>query len=198
MFYSQPDVYVANNFSKNKTVYFRLLYDRGSGIYSDKYKFLKLIGNKVYSCLEIVNEARIYGWGLSLNQNVKTRFRFDVSESGADQITVDYDYNFFPGMLQDGDCEWCADESIALIKDEQPATYNWDNKNRVYKLEPLSYDGYNGLTEAKIACFGDFGNDSLFVKAFSKEIEDVLKNGTGQQKEILGKYLTRVREKNIK
>ncbi|PJJ80399.1 hypothetical protein [Mucilaginibacter auburnensis] len=33
MFYSQPDMYIVNNFSKNKTFYFRRVHERGSGIY---------------------------------------------------------------------------------------------------------------------------------------------------------------------
>ena len=45
------------------------------------------------------------------------------------------------------------------------------------------------MTVEKIACFADFGNDSLFVKAFKRHIDTILKTGTPLQRKILRKYL---------
>ena len=188
-FYSSPTIYVANCFSKNKTFYLRQVYDHGSGVYIDGYTFYKLINNKVYKCLSVVNDAHIYGWGLYMNQSVKTSFEFSGDED--DEVYVDYVYNFFPGSIYKSDCPWCAHEDIPLINGDDNVAYKWDNKQHIYKLSIPSYnDKPENLTAQKIACFGNFGNDTLFVKAFHYQIDETLKSGSPQQKKILKKYLT--------
>jgi hypothetical protein len=197
-FYGSPTLYVANCFSKNKTFYLKRVYDHGSGVYIDGYSFYKLINNKVYKCLDIINDAHIYGWGLYMNQAVKTSFEFSGDEN--DEVYVDYVYNFFPGAVNKGDCSWCANEDIPLVKGDDNVPYIWDNKLHIYKLSIPSYnDRPENLTERKIACFGAFGNDTLFVDAFRNQIDETLKTGTPQQKKILKKYLTLVkRDKKAK
>lgn len=191
-FYGSPTLYVANCFSKNKTFYLRRVYDHGSGIYIDGYSFYKLIDNKVYKCLDIINNAHIYGWGLYMNQTVRTSFEF--SGDDADNINVNYNYNFFPGAVEEGDCSWCANEDISLVKGEDNVIYDWDSKLHQYKLNIPDYKkDTDDLTAQKIACFGDFGNDTLFVSAFHSQIEKTLKTGTLQQKKILKKYLALVK-----
>jgi hypothetical protein len=193
MFYSMPDLYVANSFSRNKTFYFRRVYQRGSGVYSDGYSFYKLINNKVYPCLELVNDAHIYGWGLYLNQRVKMNFNFN-GDAG-DEIWANYNYSFFPGAVKEGDCDWCSNDDIPLIKGESGVNYKWDNKRLIYKLDIPSYKNQvDDLNAAKISCFGAFANDSLFVHAFHAEINRTLKTGTPKQKKILKQYLTLVKK----
>jgi len=195
-FYSSPTLGVANCFSKNKTFYLRRVYDHGSGIYEDGYSFYKLINTNVYHCLELVNEAHVYGWGLYMNQEIKMSFEFAGDDS--DKIGVDYTYNFFPGAIDKSDCSWCVNTDISLIKGEDRIYYEWDAKRMIYKPdEPLDKDNkshVNDLNAKKIACFGDFGNDSLFVEAFGMQIKEVLKNGTKQQKKILTDYLVKVKK----
>jgi hypothetical protein len=191
--YTSPPLAVANCFSKNKTFYIRRVYQSGSGIYEDGYCFYKLIHNKVYKCLQIVNDAHIYGWGLYLNQAVRTSFEF--SSDGDDCIAVDYIYNFFPGQLSKDQCSWCINDNIPLIKGDAPVTYIWDHRQSKYILKILRYPNpLEDLDAAKISCFGDFGNDSLFVRAFAAQIKDVLNTGTAQQKRILTQYLTLVKK----
>jgi hypothetical protein len=193
MFYSQPELYVSNNFSKNKTFYFRRVYERGSGVYSDGYSFYKLINNKVYPCLNLVNEAHIYGWELYLNQDIRMNFKFNGGN--ADEIWVRYFYNFFPGAIKDGDCPWCSNEDIPLIKGDDGVNYSWDNKRMIYKPDiSANLNEVENLTEKKIACFGAFGNDTLFVDAFRGQINEILKTGTKQQKKILNTYLNLVKK----
>lgn len=187
-FYSSPTLYVANNYSKNKTFYLRRVYDHGSDVFIDGYSFYKLIDNHVYNCLNIVNDAHIYGWGLYMNQAVKSSFEFSGDTS--DGLSVDYSYNFFPGSIYKTDCPWCAHEDISLIKGEDNVDYTYDNKEHRYKLDIPSYkDKADDLTAEKIACFANFGNDSLFIKAFRRHIDTTLKIGTPLQKKILHKYL---------
>jgi len=187
-FYSSPTLYVANNFTKNKTFYLRRVYDHGSGVYIDGYSFYKLVDNHVYKCLDIINDAHIYGWGLYMNQAVKSGFEF--SGDSDDEVSVDYTYNFFPGSIFKTDCSWCAHDDIPLINGEDNVEYIYNSREHKYKLDVATYkNSATDLTASKIACFADFGNDSLFVRAFKRHIDTVLKIGTPQQKKILRKYL---------
>jgi len=187
-FYDTPTLAVANCFSKNKTFYLKRVYEHGSGIYIDGYSFYKLIDNKVYRCLDLVNDAHIYGWGLYMNQAVTMSFEF--SGDNSDGVFVEYNYDFFPGSIKKGNCSWCVNDNIPLIKDNASVNYTWDNKQLVYKLDIPSYqNSIDDLTAAKISCFGAFGNDTLFVSAFEDQIKEVLKTGTKEQKKILNKYL---------
>lgn len=190
--YNSPELNIANVPSRNKTFYIRWLYERGSGIFRDSYHFYKLIDNQVYHCLELVNRAHIFGWGLYLNQEVQSSFTFNCAT--ADAIWVTYDYNFFPGSVYDTDVPWDAHTDIPFVKDEKGVSYQWDSLTRSY--EPEFYGQKDGLTGQKIACFGAFGNDSLFVTAFDYEIRQTLEKGTAEQKKLLTGYLEQIRADN--
>ncbi len=184
-FYSSPELMVANVPSKNKTFYIKWLYERGSGIFRDSYHFYKLIDGKVHHCLEIVNKAHIYGWGLFLNQQIQSRFQFNSYT--ADELWVVYEYNFFPGAVYNSDAPWDSHIDIPFVKDEKGISYRWDSSTKSYR--PNYYKGNGELNDTKIACFGAFGNDSLFVSAFDYEIRQTLEKGTKNQKELLKQYL---------
>lgn len=187
-FYESPSLSIANSFSPNKTFYLKRVDNHGSGIYSDHYSFYKLINGKIYHSLDLVNEAHIYGWGLYMNQAVKMNFQFDGD--GGDGLLVDYDYKFFPGAIKKRACSWCVNEDSPLVKGDATVYYKWDDKQFIYKLDVKSSQAeVDDLTPDKIACFGNFGNDTLFVRAFRGQIKEVLKTGTIQQKSILKKYL---------
>ena len=193
MFYNMPDLSVANSYSVNKTFYFRRVYNRGSGVYSDGYSFYKLVGNKVYPCLALINEAHIVGWGLYMNQEVSSKFNFTDSEG--DYLWVKYIYNFFPGPIYEKDFDWDSNNDISLIKGENAVGYKWNDKTFKYELDNSSTKTeVEELNAAKISCFGDFANDSLFVHAFGAEIEQILKTGTSKQKKIMEEYLARVKK----
>ncbi|SEP42947.1 hypothetical protein [Mucilaginibacter sp. OK283] len=195
-FYSSPSLSIADNFSKNKVFYFKRVYEHGSGIFKDGYTFYKLINNKVYKCLNLLNDVHIYGWGLYMNQAVTTSFEFSGDES--DRLDLNYVYSFFPGAVKDGDCAWCANPDIPLVKGDAGVGYIWDNKQHIYKLEILSWQNTpDDLNAKKIACFGDFGNDTLFVDAFHDQLTLIAKEGTPQQKAILKKYLALVKKNKV-
>ncbi len=185
-FYGAPTLYVANCRSKNKTFYLRRNYTHGSGVYADGFSFYKLINDKVYPCLDLVNRAEIVAWGLYLNQNVKLNFEFSDYD---DEILANYTYNFYPGQMKDSDCSYCMNEDVPLVRGESSANYIWNTKSMTYELDSLS-----DLTAEKIACFYGFGKDSLFIRAFSREIDQTLKTGTPQQKMILKEYLGLVKK----
>jgi len=192
MFYTEPELSIANNFSKNKTFYIRCLYQRGSGVYADGYSFYKLINNKVYRCLEMPHENRIYGWGLFLNQEITMDFK--VNGGNADEIWFTYHYNYFPGAIKDGQPSWEANPDISLVKDSQGINYQWDSTKYAYQAEKYSQEDSTGLNAQKISCFAGFGNDTLFVNAFHAEINKTLQTGTRQQKRILKQYLAMVKQ----
>jgi len=191
-FYDKPFISVAGNFSTNKIFYFRHVDDHGSGVYTDSYSFYRLINNRVYNCLNIVNEAHIYGWGLFINQEIKARL--DFSGGDDDYIAVDYDYNFFAGAIDKEDSSWCAHTDIPLIKGDDRVYFEWDKGTKTYRFQKPVDNNMSDLTARKIACFGDFGNDTLFVRAFRSDINETLKSGTLQQKKILRRYLTMVKQ----
>jgi len=192
-FYSSPTLYVANCFSRNKTFYLKRVYDHGSGIYIDGYTFYKLINGKVYHCLDLINDAHIYGWGLYMNQAIKLNVEFSGDDS--DELGADYTYDFFPGAVNKKDCPWCANKDVSIIKGEDNVSYDWNPEHHSYELNIPKYkNNADDLTASKIACFGDFGNDTLFVRAFKGQIDEILKEGTAQQKMILKRYLALVKK----
>ena len=186
MFYSPPELYIANNYSQNKTFFIRQLHVRGSGIFQDAYHFYKLIDGKVYPCLTLLNESRIIGWGLNLNQDINTDFKF--YGSGSDELWVTYNYHFFSGPVYEEDVSWEGHPDISFARGKKSTKYTWDNNEKIYR--PYYYNhSQDDLTEEKIMCFWDFGNDELFIKAFAYEINKTLENGTEEEKEILRFYI---------
>lgn len=203
-FYSSPTLYVANCFSQNKTFYLRRVYNRGSGMYADGYSFYKLINNKVYQSLNLVNQANIIRPGPYMSQEVRMNFEFAGDD--LDGIWVDYGYNFFnvPIVKDDAlsnavspsnaDSLPYANDEIPIIKGEGGTNYTWNNKNKTYDLDIKPYQNQpDDLTAQKIACFGDCCNVSLIVLAFRRQIDQTLKTGTPQQKKILKEYLSRAK-----
>lgn len=192
VYYYSPELQVANNFSANKTFYIRWLYHRGSGIYCDAYHFYKLIDNKVYPCLDLVNSAHVSGWGLYLHQKVEMSFKFN--SANADGLWVYYNYSFSPGVVCEDDVSWENHDDISFVKGGNGLNYYWDSTT--FSYQPQIYNRQDALTEEKIACFGAFGNDTLFVKAFQYEINETLEKGTAEQKRVLQKYLDIVKSEN--
>lgn len=192
MWYDMPEMYVANTFSRNKTFYFRRLYDRGSGVYSDGYSFYKLIHNSVYHCLELVNDAHNDIWGMNILQNAHLNFRFDGS---SDVIIANYDYSFELGGREDCSDPYC--EPLPFLDGKMSVSYRWDSLHLSYKLDHTPTHGSppNTFNEKKIACFGAFGADSLFASAFCNDINNVLKTGTPLQNKLLNTFLRKVKHK---
>jgi hypothetical protein len=184
MHYNPPELCIANNYSKNKTFFIRQLYHRGTGIFQDAYQFYKLIDGKVYLCLTLLNESRIHGWGLTLNQDINSRFKFYGTNS--DELWVTYNYHFFPGPIFEEDVDWNSHTEISFVKGEKSTKYIWDNEKKEY----ITSD----LTEEKISCFWNFGNDELFIKSFGYEINKTLEEGTEEEKKILKWYIEGIKE----
>lgn len=185
----KPELYIANNFSRNKTFYIRVIHGRGSELYYDGYNFYKISGGKVHRSLELLNRAFMSGWGVPLNQNTKTSFYFN--SIGSDSLWVSYDYHFFPGPVFKEDAPWDSHPELSFIKGVKGIDYVWNDASKKYI--PNYYGAKGELNDEKIASFTAFGDDELFVKAFQYEIEQALEKGTDEDKAVLGWYLEQVK-----
>jgi hypothetical protein len=191
MHYSPPELYIANNYSKNKTFFVRQLHGRGSGIFRDAYHFYKLIDGVVYPCLILLNESRLYGWGLALNQEINSKFKFYGSD--LDELWVTYNYHFFSGPVFEEDVSWDSHLEISFVKGEKSTKYTWNDENKKYM--PYFYNHHpSDLTDEKISCLWDFGNDELFIKSFGYEINKTLEEGTEEEKKVLRWYIERMKK----
>jgi hypothetical protein len=186
VWYSSPEINIVKTSSVNKVFFVRQLYNQGTSIYNEHYQFFKLINNHVHQCLEIVNDAHIDGWGLYLYQKVKSEFSF--SNSNKDEILVTYDYDFYPGAVYDPDAPWVGHVDLSFVRGKETINYIWDSVTFSYK--PIYSKNKKSLNQEKISCFGNFANDSLFVRAFSIELNAKLKSDMTEAKEILSKYLS--------
>ncbi|MBS1523115.1 MAG: hypothetical protein JST50_19100 [Bacteroidetes bacterium] len=189
-FFKSPALYVANNYSKNKTFYVRQSYEHDADIAMDGYRFYKLIDNNVYKCLDILDGAYASS-GRHIAQAVKSSFEF---KGDSDDLAVFYSYNFFPSYVFESDYYSSIHGVSSLIEGQGIVDYVYNSKEHKYKLNipPKSDKTVNDLTADKISCFANFASDSLFVKAYQGQIDDVIKTGTPQQKKLLREYLSLV------
>ena len=151
----------------------------------DGYRFYKLIDNKVYKCLDILDGAYATV-GRHIGQAVKSSFEFKGNSE--DDLAVFYSYNFFPLDIFE------RHSVFSLIGGQDVVNYVYNSKEHRYKLNipPKSNNTVADLTADKISCFANFVSDSLFVKAYRGQIDDVIKTGTPQQKKLLLEYLSLV------
>lgn len=189
--YRDLNISIVNNSSKEKVFYINALEDRGSGIFKDVHHFFKLIDDQVVHCLRLINEGRIHGWGLYLNQEVTTSFQFDNSN---ERIWVLYDYHYFPGPILEKDVSWASHPEIEIIKDTKGIHFEWHENKKQYI--PAFKDGgiMDGLTKKQLLAFEQFGNDKLITEAFKDDFDKILLNGTEHQKKIVSKYLEMVKK----
>ncbi len=178
---------VANCFSKNKVFYCRYVTNYGSGVYQDNYCFYKLINNKVYKCLDLINESNYVGYKTIMNQDVKLSFEFNGDDS--DGIWVGYTYNFSSALSD------YNDEDISLIKGSSFGGYKWNDNGKIYELVTDSNQTPpQDLTAKKIACFDGCARPDKLISAFHDEIKLVLKEGSPLQKRSMVKYLKAVED----
>lgn len=192
VFYNSPVLKVVDNASVNKVFCVRQLYDRGSGVFWDGYEYFKLINGRVINSFNMVNRAHIYGWGLFLNQKVQTKVSF--SSSTKDMLWVRFNYSFFPGPMFKSDVSWDSHPEHPFVKGNTTVYYIWDSTTNKYVQEypPDSVNNFSGLSDSQIECFDRLGDDSLFVSAFRKQIQDSLSNGSKEIKVLLKSYLRQV------
>jgi hypothetical protein len=182
--YQWPEILVSKQNINHKTFYIRCLYNRGSGIYRDAYHFYKLIDNNIFHVLELPKESKLYGWGLYINQSIDAELIFSEND---DILFAVYNYKFFPGAIFEGDMSWDGHEDMAFV--EGIDTVKFEFNNVLHRYQPKFDSKHNKLNAEKIACFGDFGNDSLFISAYANELNLALDTGSQELKTAINTYL---------
>lgn len=155
----------------------------GSAVYQDFLDFYKLIDGKMRPVLQLLNKTYISGWGNTLGQHVETNFRV-VSRR---QVDVSYSYQFY-GFLDKEDA--FGERGQLLLDDKQKVSYLWDHSSLNFQLQPQPR-----LSLQQIKAMEHLASDSLFIKAFSQELEQIEENGELEKRNLLKEYLRIVEEK---
>ncbi len=190
LFNEDPELYIINQHSRNKLFYIRTLYERGSGVWLFTWRFYRIVRGTVYNVLEIVQDSNLALEASNLYQHADT-----IVRGSSDGVFVTYRYRFAPsmqllislGLAKD----YSNERKVDLIDDEENVLYTWNEASR--KLVPSLED--SKLSEAKIQCFSKLGDEYLFAKAFEKELREIAKSGTADQKKV-AEYLLKKKPKS--
>ncbi|MDX1908773.1 MAG: hypothetical protein SF053_17180 [Bacteroidia bacterium] len=161
----------------------RLVDERGSGVFMDAWYGFRLIDGTVHPCMRVLHKSQIYGWGLSLNQQILGDF-----ECSGDWLQVTYTYHFFPGSVLEGDVSWESHDELAFARGEAYYYLVWDSAAYEYRPE---FDKA-AMTAAQWMAMETFGADSAFVAGFGEELAEIQQKGTPQMRKIVTQYLRQV------
>lgn len=188
---------VGNTFSAHKPFYIRAVLGWGSGVYYGQYRFYKLIDNKVYPCLQLVERSYDEGWETS--REVITRLQFSATD--ADELRVTYAYRFAPTHRLLPRRVGNDEHLPAFVEDDRGIGYHWNAAARRYEPdmpytvpETGAMQDSAELNAAKLAYLADTGSDSLFLRAFGYELRQLRREGSPPQKQLLQKYLAALRQ----
>jgi hypothetical protein len=182
--YTYPELHIANLHSQNKLFYSTETMGSGTGVYAEQYHFFKLIGRNVTTCLENIHEAHLDVWGLVINQEVNAYVSFPKC---GDEIDIRYKYCFYTYPSFNIQCKGKDSDKLIVFNGDETVRYCWDSLGQKY--QPKIDEKCNRLDEKKIGCFGAFGDDSLFVSAFGRDIEKKIKTGPAKVAKMLSNYL---------
>lgn len=196
-----PELHLQNSSLKNRTFYIRYLHERGSGIWMFTYRFYKVIGGKTYLTLEIPEELNLSMWPSSINGNINImHLGIDTNENG-NSIFARYSYEFETGGTLFRDImhkDPYKMDALPMLAKQEDATilFDWDEKGHKFKVsEPYTDAGPDVITPAQFDYFmngfietPDDDNATRFVPAFKKELQELSKSGSKEQKTI-AKYL---------
>ena len=170
-----PQLKIYNSIDQHKLFSFKFLHDRGSGHWLFTNKICRIELGKVYLVLEFVEDSNDTFNHKGINGRIKSE---NVEEYGG-QIFFDYSYELYPhsDVLDNLNIQ---DESFILIKKEKEVViYSYDETTKkLVKNE-------NTITSEMEKYFFEPGNDSLFLKAFSKDLDKILETGTLNEKRVV-------------
>jgi hypothetical protein len=181
---------IVNSGAKEKLIVIKDLELRGSGVYKEVAHFFKLIDGEIIHCLRLLTDSRIHGWGLYLNQELKTRYDFSTYY-GRDELEVVFAFSYFPGAIFEGDAPWDSHQEIVLIEKNEQVSFTWDNESKKYEPEYKKEHEYYGLSEKQYLALDEFGNDTLIIEAFRGELEKIL-GEKDERKAIVKRYFEMV------
>ncbi len=170
-----PQLKIFNSTDQHKLFSFKVLYGRGSGYWLFTNKIYRIESGKVYLVLEFVDDSNDTFNDKGINGRVESE---NIHEYGG-QIFVDYSFELYPheAVLEK---LGIPDEPFPLIKKEKEVViYSYDNtKKRLVQNE-------NCITSEMERYFFEPGNDSIFLKAFSKDLDMILETGTLNEKKVV-------------
>lgn len=174
--YPQLKIYSSND--QYKFFSFKFLYGRGSGYWLFSNKIFRIDNGKVYLVDEFIDNSNETSNNKGINGMIKTS---NIQEYGG-QIFLYYSFDLYPHktvLQQLG----ITEESLSLIeKEKQAVIYSYDSAKK-----KLVQNGDYVTSDMEKYAF-EPGNDSLFLKAFSKDLDLIMENGTENQKKVV-RYL---------
>lgn len=171
--YYPPELGVLST-GRQPVFYVRQLEQRGTGIYQESYELYKLLENRLLHVLHLPLEARIYGWGLALNQDISARMQGLASPD--DVITVNYRYHYFAGPGA-GELEWDSHRESTCLQAEEQVDFYWNAAKLRYEPSFAPDDKSGPL---RLQSFESLGDAKLFAKAFAQELIQSKKNASVQ------------------
>lgn len=170
--YEYPEIHILNVKSKGKVVYIKKTKGYGSGILQSTYEFYKIINGVFQNCGSVLAESNIIGWGKLINQECFT----EISSNNIykDEIYITYNYNFFPGPIDEDDASWEGHIDVKLIENRETIIYTWNESKSLY--EPYFYNGCK-LNNDKIDCLRNIGDDKEILTVFKNDFDELDKNG---------------------
>lgn len=154
---------------------YKYLYSRGSGHWLFSRKFFKVYDGKVFLVLEIVDDSN----DTFNDKGINGRIRLESIEEYNGQLYVDYSYNLYPheNILQQLGIN--IQDYTLIKKDKENFIYEFHEDTKIFSLYGINKDS------PKEGYFFNPSNDSLFLKAFSRELEQIESKGTITEQRII-------------
>jgi hypothetical protein len=175
LFNDYPQLIIYNSRDQHKTLSFRYLYGRGSGHWLFSKRFFKVFEGKVYLVLEVADDSNDTFNFRGINGRIELK---EINEYNGG-FYLSYSYNIYPHQKV---LEYLGieDENYSLIKKEkQSLIYIFNETEKKFILTGID------KTSIKDKYFFEPGNDSLFIKAFVKELDNIESTGTDIDKKVV-------------
>lgn len=171
--YEYPEIRILNVKSTSKVIYIKKTKGHGSGILQSTYEFYKIVNGVFQACGSVLAESYIIGWGKLINQECFTEI--SCNNIYSDEIYVTYNYNFFPGPINEDDASWEGHIGVKLIENRETIIYKWNETKSLY--EPCFFTGYNTLNNEKIDCIRNIGDDNEILTIFKNDFDELNNDG---------------------
>ena len=177
------------------------LHEQGPGVH--RYMTIyRMIDGRVVEGMEISDLIE----GRGCHQKVNPHSKADVEQNSADEIIVEYSYQFYLSMCcwEEMGKEECFEylfgnsseddyDRIATVEDRARLHYRWDN--RVNQFTPV-YEG-SRLNEVRMECISEIDPGlPHFIRAFGKEVMERRKSGNRCQRASVEYILEKVAEES--
>ncbi len=176
-----PQLRIFNTEDQHKMFSYTYLYGRGSGRWLFTYKVYKIIEGKVVLVLEFVKDSNDTFNHKGINGRIYTNY---ISFYG-NKLFVNYNYDLYPNQNILSKLE-IENEKYSLISNRKESViYSFD------KIKKRLIHNDMTISPKMEKYFFEPSNDSLFLKAFSKELDKIMIEGNENDKKVI-EYLRRI------